>query len=187
MDDRLKALHIETTINANQTSSRVGDSGYMSIQGLPCTNLTQHNLLEISSQVAETEIGEEPSEITQSDLDIANEFGKSSVKIPLFDPKSNVFEPNAHIYDKKINLYEPKTTYTKNEIFAAGNMRLLETQLKSNVVDESMMSTASSVWGEDRDLLSVSGSDWEVPSTQVLEQLSNAGNKGSHRSEVQLR
>lgn len=58
----------------------------------------------------------------------------------------------------------------------------------NNAIDESVMSTVSSVWGEDRDLVgSPSTENWEVPSTQILEQLSNTDSRGSHRSEIQLR
>lgn len=182
LEERLKGFHFDSHLNnANLSASRVGDSGYMSIQGLPCTALSQHNFYEESSQIAETEIGEGQSDITQSDIDISNESNK---KLTHYDPKSNLFDTHNPYFEKKIQLYEPKVTHTKSELFAGGNIRLLETQLKSNVVDDSMMSTISSVWGEEADLL---GKDWEVPSPQILEQLSNVDNKGSQRSEVQLR
>lgn len=69
------------------------------------------------------------------------------------------------------------------------NAGLQTTVLQSNnVIDESMMSTVSSVWGDDRDLLNSPTTDnWEVPSTQILEQLSNTDSRGSHKSEIQLR
>ncbi|XP_074042541.1 guanine nucleotide exchange factor subunit Rich isoform X2 [Leptinotarsa decemlineata] len=63
----------------------------------------------------------------------------------------------------------------------------LKTTTLASVADESVMSAVSSVWGDDRDL-SVTGTDnWEIPSAQILEQLSTADSKGSPRAEVQLR
>lgn len=170
--------NINLDIIQNHTSSRVGDSGYMSFQGLPCTTLTQHNALEISSQIAETEIGAQ-SEITQSDLDDQTEvFMKAS-------PKDEVnFDPSPQPFDKKISLYDPSSVYNKSDSYgpSVGNIKLLETHLKSNSIDDSAMSVVSSVWGEDRQI----DLNWEVPSAQLLEQLSNA-EKGPQRSEVQLR
>ncbi|XP_056632755.1 guanine nucleotide exchange factor subunit Rich isoform X3 [Diorhabda sublineata] len=57
----------------------------------------------------------------------------------------------------------------------------------NSAVEESVMSTASSVWGEERDFVLPGIDNWEVPSAKLLEQLSNNDKKGSQRSEVQLR
>ncbi|KAJ8983588.1 hypothetical protein NQ317_019441 [Molorchus minor] len=123
MEDHMRSLKIDVS-NYPATSSRVGDSGYMSFQGLPCTGLiTPMNTLEQSSQIAESELDE----------------------------------------------------------------HRLKTTTLATAVDESMMSTASSLWGEDREIGTSSTDNWEVPSSQILEQLSITGSKGSHRSEVQLR
>ncbi|KAJ8935417.1 hypothetical protein NQ314_012836, partial [Rhamnusium bicolor] len=131
--DHLRSLKVDV-FNYPTTSSRVGDSGYMSFQGLPCTGLiTPVNTLEQSSQIAETEVD------IRSLCEIENE------------------------------------------------KHGLKTTVLATAVDESMMSTVSSVWGEDRDLGTSSTDNWEVPSTQILEQLSNMDSKGSHRSDIQLR
>lgn len=172
----MKSLHLDL-ITQNHTSSRVGDSGYMSFQGLPCTTLTQHNVLELSSQIADTEIGAH-SDITHSDIDDQTEvFVKDSVK------DSN-YGPSSPIYDKKISLYDPPSVYNKSDSYgpSVGNIKLIETRINSNSIDESAMSIVSSNWGDERQL----DLNWEVPSAQLLEHLSNA-EKGSHRSEVQLR
>lgn len=146
LEDRLKLLKIDVTHPT--TSSRVGDSGYMSFQGIPCTGLiTPINTLDSSSQMAETELGD----LSQSDTN----------KI---DDKSDLATCST-FYDKRIDLAQ-----------SVGR------------ADDTVMSSVSSVWGEDRDVLGSSSNDnWEVPSSQILEQLSNTDNKGSQRSEVQLR
>lgn len=94
---------------------------------------------------------------------------------------SDVFEPKK-VSNDKVNLY--KSQFSVN----LENVGKVELQKSASVLDDTGMSVVSSVWGEDRELPSTSGSEnWEVPSTQLLEQLSNAGSKGSQRSEVQLR
>lgn len=168
----MKALHIDT-LNRNETSSRIGDSGYTSLPGFPYTGLiTPINTLDLSSQVAETETVES-SRATQSDIDSQKEVCVKNTE------------------GVKVNLYDPKMAYNVNLENATKSKVILDNPLKGNVVrDGSIMSTVSSVWGDDRDrdFVSTSGSEnWEVPSTQILEQLSNAGTKGSHRSEIQLR
>lgn len=110
------------------------------------------------------------------------DFKQSDSKYQEFDPKNHIFEPNGNFLPRKISVQNKGDVFVSN----LGNLRMSETHLKSNL-DDLGMSTCSSVWGDDRDLLSTSGSEWEVPSTQILEQLSNSGCKGSHRSEVQLR
>lgn len=177
----MKTLHIDT--GPNHTSSRVGDSGYMSFQGLPCTALNQQqNLLDLSSQIAETEIGEQ-SDIVQSDFEGPNEV----VSKNRYNSKTS-YEPTSPIYDKNITLYDPNL-FAKDDIYGSSlsNIKLHETHLKSNVIDDSVASVVSSVWGDELQAESVTSENWEVPSVQLLEQLSNAGKKGSHRSEIQLR
>lgn len=156
----MKLLKID--VNHPTSSSRVGDSGYMSFQGLPCTGLiTPINTLDTSSHVAETEL-----ELSQSDLE------SSDNKI---DDQCDI-ATSSTFYDKRIDLY--------------GNLvgsKTIESQ-SGIQVDETVTSTISSVWGDDKDVMGNSNNDnWEVPSSQILEQLSNADNKGSQRSEVQLR
>lgn len=95
-------------------------------------------------------------------------------------------ELNEHINDNleekvKLQKYSDCKKMTDNL-----SLRLKTTVLPS-LIDESVRSTNSSVWGDDRELFSPSTENWEVPSTQILEHLSNMDNKGSHRSEVQLR
>lgn len=188
LEDNLKSLNLDTSpTSIHQTSSRVGDSGYMSIQGLPCTTFTENHLQEVSSQIAETETCETQSIVTESDYDVQSDiFNKNINKSLLYDPKLSMYETNRNFYEKKIDLHDPKT-YTKEELNGPNSVKLYQTQLKSNIIEESTMSVVSSMWEEDRDLLNNSGSDWEVPSTQILEQLSSSGSKGSHRNEVQLR
>lgn len=158
----------------------------MSIQGLPCTMLNHNALYELSSQAAETDI-EGNSLLSQRDgVDTQNNMMYKNCKIDGTDFK-NVLDASTSLCDKKINLYDPAISYvgTENVRSSIGNLKMLETQLKSNI-DESMMSVVSSAWDDEKDY-GISAIDWEVPSTQILEQLSNSGNKGSHRSEVQLR
>ncbi|XP_063921196.1 guanine nucleotide exchange factor subunit Rich-like isoform X2 [Zophobas morio] len=164
VEDRLKLLKID--VNYQTTSSRVGDSGYMSFQGLPCTGLvTPINTLDSSSQMAETELGE----LSQSDVE------SRTNKI---DDKCD-FARNSSFYDKRIDLYGD----CKNEVCD----KILEAQSRGRV-DDTGMSAVSSVWDDDRDVMgNASTENWEVPSSQILEQLNNSDNKGSHRSEVQLR
>jgi hypothetical protein len=154
-EDRLKLLKID--INYQTTSSRVGDSGYMSFQGLPCTGLiTPINTLDTSSQIAETELGE----LSQSDVE----------------------SPGNKIDDKCDLPTESTFMYCKNDVYNLGD----KTVEAERGIDESMMSTVSSVWGDDV-MGNATNDNWEVPSSQILEQLSNTDNKGSHRSEIQLR
>ncbi|CAH0551725.1 unnamed protein product [Brassicogethes aeneus] len=164
LEDHLRALKIDV-FNSPTTSSQVGDSGYMSFQGVPCTGLvTPINTLEQSSQMADTD----------AEQSVASQTDAKSVKT----------ERDSVNFDKKVNLFGQNMIYERSM-----SLGLQNTPINSTAVDESMMSTVSSVWGDDtRDVLSTPSTDnWEVPSSQLLEQLSIAGNKGSHRSEVQLR
>lgn len=53
LDEQLKSLKIDV-LNYPAPSSRVGDSGYMSFQGLPCRGLvTPVNTLEQSSRIGD--------------------------------------------------------------------------------------------------------------------------------------
>lgn len=175
-------MHIDT-LNRNETSSRIGDSGYTSLPGFPYTGLiTPINTLELSSRIAESETAESSSSrVTQSDVDSQKEVLA----------KNNLYkQQHTENYDSKgikVNLYDPKL-YNVNLESGNKSKVVLDNPLKGNLNDEPAVSTVSSVWGDDRDFISTSGSEnWEVPSTQILEQLSNAGTKGSHRSEIQLR
>lgn len=173
-------MHIETGTNHNRTSSRVGDSGYTSFPGLPLSGLiTPHNTLELSSQMDGTDLGGE-TDMDRSEPDSQDEvFFLSKL--------------SSHPYDKKINLYDekiPSNTNRKISSNMGGAFGLLETQISANMVDESMASVSSSVWGEDKDdVLSAqcASENWEVPSSQLLEQLSSTGCKGTPRAEIQLR
>ncbi|EFA06481.2 guanine nucleotide exchange factor subunit Rich [Tribolium castaneum] len=136
LEDRLKLLKIDVT----HPASRVGDSGYMSFQGVPCTGL----ITPINTLDSETEL----DDLSQSETNKIDDKGDLAT--------SSTF------YDKRIDLAQ-----------VGGR------------VDDAAMSSVSSVWGEDR--IESSNDNWEVPSTQILEQLSNTDNKGSQRSEVQLR
>lgn len=171
LEDHLKALKIDV-FNYPQTASQVGDSGYMSFQGLPsCTGLvTPVNTLEQSSRLGDTDIGDH-SVTSQTDVEHNSKIAKEEHHLA-----------DDVTYDKKVNLYNSTGIYDRSL-----SLNLQNTQIHS-VIDDSMVSTVSSVWGDDRDVLSSpSTENWEVPSSQILEQLSNTGNKGSHRSEVQLR
>ncbi|CAH2013065.1 unnamed protein product [Acanthoscelides obtectus] len=56
IEDHLKSLKLDC-FNYPMPSSRVGDSGYMSFQGLPCTGLlTPVNTLEQDSHIAESDV-----------------------------------------------------------------------------------------------------------------------------------
>lgn len=148
LDEQLKSLKIDV-LNYPMSSSRVGDSGYISFQDLPHTGLlTPVNTLEQTSQIEDMELNER----------VVDNMEKT-----------------------KIQKYSDTKKVTDNL-----NLRLKTTVLPS-VIDESVMSTCSSVWGEERDIFSPVTENWEVPSTQILEHLSNMDNKGSPRSEVQLR
>lgn len=152
LEDHLKALKLDVF-----SSSRVGDSGYMSYQGLPCTGLlTPVNTLEHSSQI-------ESNDDLDSNLSQL-ERNKQQIK----------FDNNSKLFDGTNNM----------------NLNLKTTNIQTNpiIIDDTVMSTTSSIWADDNNSLNVNNNEnWEVPSTQILEQLSNNGNKGSHRSEVQLR
>lgn len=170
MQDRLKTIKQEINYPA---SSRVGDSGYMSLQGLAYTGfVSPMYTFDSSSQIADTEI--EGS--TLSDVDSHNN------KI---DNKCDL-TPNFNLYNTKIsNVYYN----CNNDLYPLNNNsdRTLDASSKGRM-DESMMSTVSSMWEEDRTIKeSLNLDNWEVPSSQILEQLSNTDNKGSDRSEVQLR
>lgn len=137
--------------NHPMSSSRVGDSGYMSFQDLPHTGLvTPVNTLEQTSHIAETELNDR----------IADNLAEKT----------------------KLEKYSDSNKKITDNL----NMRLKTTILPS-IIDESTMSACSSVWGDDREFLSPCPENWEVPSTHILEHLSNMDQKGSHRSEVQLR
>ncbi|KRT84788.1 hypothetical protein AMK59_2574 [Oryctes borbonicus] len=177
IEDKIKEMHIETGTVLNRTASRVGDSGYTSFPGLPLSGLvTPHNTLELSSQIDGTDMSGE-TDIEQSEE----------------NSQDDVFFNLKHPYDKKINLYEeklPPVTKRKISSNVGGAFGLLETQISANMADESMMSVNSSVWGEDKDDLvstQYGSENWEVPSSQLLEQLSSSGSKGSQRAEIQLR
>lgn len=132
------------------SSSRVGDSGYMSFQDLPRTGLvTPVNTLEQTSQIGDMELSEHVGET----LEEKATFQK--------------YSETKHMTDSL-------------------NLRLKTTALPS-VIDESVLSTCSSLWGEEKDFYNPGTENWEVPSTQILEHLSNLDNKGTPRSEVQLR
>lgn len=79
-----------------------------------------------------------------------------------------------------------RTKSQTNTDFSGLQTTVLQT---NNSIDESVMSTVSSVWGgDDREIMgSPATENWEVPSTQILEQLSNGDSRGSHKSEIQLR
>lgn len=168
-------MQIET--NHNRTASRVGDSGYTSFPGLPLSGLiTPHNTLELSSQLGGTDLSGE------TDIERSEE-----------NSQDDVFFLTKHPYDKKVSLYAEKLpSVTKRKVSSnmGGAFGLLETQISANMADESMMSMTSSVWGEDKDDLTsipYGSENWDVPSSQLLEQLSSSGTKGSPRSEIQLR
>lgn len=161
LDEQLKSLKIDV-LNNPAPSSRVGDSGYMSFQGLPCRGLvTPVNTLEQSSQIGD-----------EIDLEVDSPTVKTGMEA--VSPR-----------EKKMSFFGDGT----DPFSTSFNLGLQTTVLQSNnVIDESMMSTVSSVWGDDRDLLNSPTTDnWEVPSTQILEQLSNTDSRGSHKSEIQLR
>lgn len=162
---------------------------------MPHTGLvTPINTLELSSRLADTESSEIDSqkgietydnrkEIYDGQKDVYSKISNAKNGL-LYEPKSkafsDVFEPKKIISDK-VNLYKSQFSVNLENV---GKAELR----KSASVDDTGMSVVSSVWGDDRELPSTSGSEnWEVPSTQLLEQLSNAGSKGSQRSEVQLR
>lgn len=124
--------------------------------------------MELTSRIAETEIVESSS-VTHSDVE-----SQRGTRNPLEN-----FEQKGI----KVNLFNPKASFIHLE-----SVTKSKPVLETAVQDESTMSVMSSVWGDDRDFISTSGSEnWEVPSSQILEQLSKTGSKGSHRSEVQLR
>ncbi|KAJ8926000.1 hypothetical protein NQ315_009855 [Exocentrus adspersus] len=112
VDDHLRSLKLDV-FNYPTTASRVGDSGYMSFQGLHGL-VTPLNALEQSSQIAETELDE-----------------RSICEAP---PKSDKNQKSDRILERKLS-----------ENFGA-NLNLKMTVLAS-AVDESVMSTVSSVWG----------------------------------------
>lgn len=170
IDEKFKQLHMDCN---NHTSSRVGDSGYISYQGLYTGLYTPQNTLELSSQVTET-----PSEPEPDSPNTAIERNSFNGMIRTHSKNYESLRSNGG--EKRVFLYDPPRS-------SIGGYRMMETQIRANADDT--MSSISSVWGEDREYIgtSCSSENWEVPSTQVLEQLSNAGSKGSQRSEVQLR
>ncbi|CAH1163628.1 unnamed protein product [Phaedon cochleariae] len=128
LEEQLRALKMDA-FDFRTASSRVGDSGYMSFQGLPRVGQATP---PHTSEAARTET------------------------VEMYDDKSPDSNDNSGM---------------KSTVRLSG-------------LDD--ISCASSVWGDERDV-SVSTENWEIPSTQILEQLSNSDSKGSHRSEVQLR
>ncbi|XP_022920815.2 guanine nucleotide exchange factor subunit Rich [Onthophagus taurus] len=161
IDEKIKEIQTD-----NGTKSHIGDSGYTSFPGVPPSGIINPlSTLELSSQIAETEIGETDIE-SQADT-----FYK--------DQKFN------DIFEKKMVLYDDKVQTRKPSVI--GSFKLLETQISANILDESAMSITSSVWGDEKELGQCSAENWEMPSSQLLEQLSSGGNKGSPRAEVQLR
>ncbi|CAG9764875.1 unnamed protein product [Ceutorhynchus assimilis] len=165
LEDQMQSLKVDV-FNYPTTSSRVGDSGYMSFQGLPGRGLvTPVNTLDYSSQITD-----------EVDLDAEH----SSIL------KGNVRNEPLSPRDKNLQFFMGENV----EGFITNlNLGLQTTSLQTNnIIDESVLSTVSSVWDEDRDLVSSPSTDnWEVPSTQILEHLSNTDNRGSHKSEIQLR
>ncbi|XP_060529369.1 guanine nucleotide exchange factor subunit Rich-like isoform X1 [Cylas formicarius] len=156
LEDQLRSLKLDVNL---ASSSRVGDSGYMSFQGIPYTGLVSPvNTLEQSSQIAD-----------EVDMDLLN-----SKHVNLSPQR------------KKLSFFF--SGERSNSFSANLNLGLPSTALQTKTFDDSMMSTVSSTWGDDRELLSSPTTEnWEVPSTHILEQLSNSDNRGSHRSEIQLR
>ncbi|KAL3288872.1 hypothetical protein HHI36_003318 [Cryptolaemus montrouzieri] len=171
MADYLKALKLDVDSYLN-VSSRVGDSGYMSFQGQPCTGLTrQISTNETSSQTVDTEIAELDNIVTdQETADVQTTCAKNQVNIE-------------RVQNKPRSL-----SLAKNDMFSTTlNLRQKTTEFPSHV-GESIVSVASSTWGDDRDLSDSFGTEnWEVPSTQILEQLSKSSGKGNHKSEIQMR
>ncbi|KAL1501674.1 hypothetical protein ABEB36_006962 [Hypothenemus hampei] len=143
LEEQLRALKLDV-FNQPSTSSRVGDSGYMSLQGLPCRLLNPRPSFEQWSGVAD-------------DVDLKLDNVKPSTQA--------LKNPTSILANECINLHNAS----------------LQT---NNPLDESMTSTVSSVWAEENRELT---ENWEVPATQILEQLSNEDTKGSHRAEIQLR
>ena len=183
IEDKFRELHVDPVSNFARTSSHVGDSGYTSFPGLIYTGLaTPHNTFDMTSQIAETEA--EKSEL-DSDIDSQNEL---YMKNDVNSHKESELSQQAS--DKKVHLKDAmKRIHLSQQISSnMGNFGLLETRLRTND-EESAFSIDSSLWGEDKDVLSTacSSENWEVPSTQLLEQLSKVGSRGSQRSEVQLR
>ncbi|XP_030754447.1 guanine nucleotide exchange factor subunit Rich isoform X2 [Sitophilus oryzae] len=160
LEDQLRSLKLDV-FNYPTSSSRVGDSGYMSFQGLPGRGLiTPLSTLEQSSQIAD-----------EIDLDLENHSPNEKV-----NPTNDSSSPQ-----EKEHLFFGAESAADH--FSANLNLALQT---NNAIDESIMSTVSSVWGED--IVSSPGTEnWEVPSTQILEQLSNTDSRGSHKSEIQLR
>ncbi|XP_019759391.2 guanine nucleotide exchange factor subunit Rich isoform X1 [Dendroctonus ponderosae] len=160
LEDHLRSLKVDVL---SYPFSRVGDSGYMSFQGLPGRGLaTPVDTLEQSSQVAD---------------EIELDSGSAT-------PKASRSEPLSPI-DGKLPFFG-----VENGHGFSTNLGLQTTVLQTNhSIDESVMSTVSSVWGgDDREMVGSPGTEnWEVPSTQILEQLSNGDSRGSHKSEIQLR
>lgn len=147
----MKSFYIDNATNMPFTSSRVGDSGYVSFPGgLPCTGIVTSSNIDSSSHIAESEEEEEPS--------------------------------NANITDLTCNQEE---VFLGNNAAGASfdSTKILDSTKRTNVVDGSVLSTVSSMWGDD----TVFNENWDVPTPIVLEQLNNSDKKGSHRSEVQLR
>lgn len=195
-------------------SSQVGDSGYMSFPGVPCGTglITSHNnTMDTVSQIGDTETESQsytPSAMRHLQTTaIPSQFpfperGNSKPTSPLvYESVNNSFpyDFSNKLHTSSSNAYL-STSLSNNHANISGgllpNFRLTETHINANSMmqhhpgADDGMSVVSSVWAEDRgDFLSGGGTDssWEMPSTQILEQLSNTGGKGSQRSEVQLR
>ncbi|KAF5272536.1 hypothetical protein FQA39_LY07860 [Lamprigera yunnana] len=176
IDERLKTLYVDPLSNVQWTSSRVGDSGYVSFPGgLPCTGILTSQTLELSSQIAETEL-EEQSLVTQ--MEVVN--AQRDDYLENDNSKSDILNSTNSIYGSKLVLLDRNVGLVDST--------KLGTIKRSSLRSGSMMSTVSSVFGDDEDLdRSSCNEHWEVPTAQVLEQLSNTDTKGSQRADVQLR
>ncbi|XP_031329698.1 guanine nucleotide exchange factor subunit Rich isoform X2 [Photinus pyralis] len=176
LDDRIKTLYMDPQNNMQVTSSRVGDSGYVSFPGgLPCTGILTSQNLERSSQRAKSEI-EEESMATQTEI-INTSEDNYMVK---HDPNGDVLN-SPYLYDSKLGLLDRNVNLESSQLLDGIK------NVPSNVV-ETVQSSVTSVFDDDADRDSISCNEhWEVPTAQVLEQLSNSGVKGSQRADVQLR
>ncbi|KAK5648957.1 hypothetical protein RI129_003849 [Pyrocoelia pectoralis] len=162
LEDRIKASCIDPLSNGYVTSSRVGDSGYVSFPGgLPCTGILTSQNLERSSQRGKSEI-EEQSVTTETEVIEAPDDNQNS--------------------DLSYNLYDSKLVLLDSTQLLGGAKKV------PSLVVETIKSSVTSVCDDDADIDSISCNEqWEVPTAQVLEQLSSSGTKGSQRADIQLR
>lgn len=216
LDQKMKSLQLEIEQGnvglPKRDSSQVGDSGYMSFPGIPCGTglITSHNnTMDTVSQIGDTETESQPytpsamrhlqTTVIPSQYPFP-EIGNSKPTSPL----AYVSVDNSFTYDFSNKVHASSTTShlasSNNHTNIHGGLlphfNLTETHINANSMMQHQpggddgMSIVSSAWAEERgDFLSGGGTDssWEMPSTQILEQLSNTGGKGSQRSEVQLR